>query len=99
MTGNRKSCNKKLHDWYSSETNQVIKLRTRWAGHVTCMGENKNVSRVMMRNLKEKDHLEDRGREGRIKLKMNVKEIGQKGMDLIHLDQARVLWHCCKHSD
>jgi hypothetical protein len=63
------------------------------------MGEKKNVSRVMMGNLKEKAHLEDLGREGRIKLKMNVKEIGQKGVDLIHLDQARVLWHYCEHSD
>ena len=43
--------------------------------------------------------MKDRGRDGRIKLKINVKEIGQKGIDLIHLDQARVQWHCFEHSD
>ena len=34
--------------------------------------------------------MEDPGTDGRIKLKMNVKELGQKGLELIHLDQARV---------
>jgi hypothetical protein len=30
---------------------------------------------------------------------MNVKEIGEKGVDLIHLNQATVQWHCFEHSD
>jgi hypothetical protein len=44
----RKSRNKEFHDLYSSDTNQVIILKIRWEGHVACMGQKKNVSRVMM---------------------------------------------------
>ena len=39
---------------------RVIKSRRmRWAGHVTCMGERRGVYRVLVGNLRERDHLED----------------------------------------
>ena len=49
---------------YSSSTIRVIKLRrVRWAGHVAHMG---GVERVLVRNLRERDHLEDPSIDRRI---------------------------------
>jgi hypothetical protein len=33
--------------------------RTRWAGHVTCMGEMRNAYKTLVENLKERIHSED----------------------------------------
>jgi len=41
----------------------------RWAGHVACMDERRVTYRVMMGNLRERDHLEDSGVDGRIILR------------------------------
>jgi len=39
------------------------------AGHVARMGERRVLSRIMVGNLKESDHLEDPGVNGRITLR------------------------------
>jgi len=45
----RKLHNKELNDLYSSpNTVQVIKLRMRWAEHVTCIGERRSIYRVLV---------------------------------------------------
>jgi hypothetical protein len=44
---------------------QIKSRGMRWAGHVTRMGEGRNVYRVWWESSKEKDHLEDRGVDGR----------------------------------
>jgi hypothetical protein len=45
----------------------VIKLRRmRWAGHVACMGDRRGAYRVLVGDLRERDHLEDLGIDGRI---------------------------------
>jgi len=44
----------------------------RWAGHVACMGE--KWIQVLVGNLKERDHLEDLGIDGKI-LKCILKEM------------------------
>jgi hypothetical protein len=41
----------------------------RWAGLVARMGERRGVCRVLMGNLKERDHLENPGVDGRIILR------------------------------
>jgi hypothetical protein len=43
--------------------------RIRWAGYVTRMGERRDVYRVLWGLLMERDHLEDRGTDGRIILR------------------------------
>jgi len=48
----------------------VIKLRRmRWEGHVACMGERRGAYRVLVGNLRERDHLGDPGIDGRIILR------------------------------
>ena len=50
------------------------------------MGERRGAYRVLVRNLRERDHFEDSGVDGRI----NIKEVG--GMDWIELAQDRDRW-------
>jgi hypothetical protein len=38
----------------------------RWAGHVECTGEGRNVYRILMGNPEGKDHLEVQGVDGRM---------------------------------
>ena len=64
----RKIPTEKLNDLYFSRNIfRVIKLRImRWAGHVACMLERREVYRVLVGNLRERDHLGDPGIDGRI---------------------------------
>jgi hypothetical protein len=57
----RKVHNEELNLYCSPSIVRVIKLRMRWVGHVAHMGE-----RVLMGNLRERDHLEDPSIDGRI---------------------------------
>jgi len=43
-------------------------------------------------NLRERDHLEDKGVDGRIILRMDLQEVGWGGMDWIDLAQDRDRW-------
>ena len=43
--------------------------RKRWVGHVACMGDRRGVYRCWWGNMKEGDHLEDPGLDGRIILR------------------------------
>jgi hypothetical protein len=72
VTGDwRKVHDEKLHGFYSSPNIiRLIKLRImKWAGHVACMGEKKNVYRVSGGG-DEEDHLDDLGVDGSIILKL-----------------------------
>jgi len=46
----------------------------RWAGHVVRIGERRDVYRVLVGNLRAKDHLEDPGVNGRIILTWNFRK-------------------------
>jgi len=46
-----------------------ISISVRWAGHVARLGERRGVYRVLLGNLKERDHLGDLGVDGRIILR------------------------------
>jgi hypothetical protein len=55
----RRLHNGELHNLYSSPDiiRQIKSRRIRWAGHVTRMGEGRNVYRFWWESPKEKDHL------------------------------------------
>jgi hypothetical protein len=64
----RKMHNEELHILCSSPNiiRQIKSRRMRWAGHVACMGEERNVYRVLMVKPEERDHLEGQGIDGRM---------------------------------
>jgi hypothetical protein len=67
----RKVHNEELNDLYCSPNIvQVIKLRgMKWAGHVESMEERRGTYRVWWGKLREKDHFEGPGIDGRIMLR------------------------------
>jgi hypothetical protein len=58
----------RLHNLYSSPNiiRQIKSRRMRWAGHVARTGEDRKMYRVSVEILKERDHLEDRGVDGKM---------------------------------
>jgi hypothetical protein len=72
----RRVHNEELNDMNSSpNVIWVIKSRImRWTGHVAHTWERKGAYRVLWGNLRERDHLEDQGIDGRIILKWIFKK-------------------------
>jgi hypothetical protein len=64
----------------------------KWVGHVAGMGEGRNVYRVLVENPKERDHLEDRGVDGRMRLEWILERLAGGGVEWIHLAQGRDCW-------
>jgi hypothetical protein len=83
-----------LHNLYSSPdiVRQIKSRRMRWVGHVACMGEGRNLYRVLVGNLEGKrplDRPRPRWEDG---IKMDLEEIGLGGVEWIHLAQDRDHW-------
>jgi hypothetical protein len=83
-----------LHNLYPSpdRITQIKSRRMRWAGHVACMGEGRNVYRILMGKPEGKRPLERPRRRWEDGIKMDLREIGCGGVEWIHLAQDRDLW-------
>ena len=64
----RKIHNEELNYMYASSNivGVIISRRMRWAGHVARMGRGESYTGFCWGNLRERDHLEDPGVDGRI---------------------------------
>jgi hypothetical protein len=93
----RKLHNDELHSLYSSPSIvRVIKSRRmRWARHVACMGERRDVYRVLVGRPEGKRPLGRPRRRWEDNIKMDRREIGIDGVNWIQLYQDRVQWRTC----
>jgi hypothetical protein len=66
--------------------------RMRWAGHVARMGETRDAYRILVGKPKGKRPLGRPRRRWVNNIKMDFREIGWDGMDLIELAQDRDQW-------
>jgi hypothetical protein len=67
----------------------MIKSRMRWAGHLARMGEKRNAYRILVGMPEEKRPLGRPRRRWMNNIKMDLREIGWDGMDLIDPAQNR----------
>jgi hypothetical protein len=74
----RKLHNGELHNLYAPADiiRQIKSRRMRWAGHVACMGEGRNVYRVLVGKPEGKIPLERPRRRWEEGIKMDLREIG-----------------------
>ena len=86
--------NEELYDPHPSPNIiRVIKTRRmRWVGHVALMRERRGVYRVLVENLRVRDHLEVPGIEGIIILKRIFRKWDGRGADWIGLAENRDGW-------
>jgi hypothetical protein len=71
---------------------QIKSRRVRWAGHVTCMGQDRKVCKVLVGKPEGKSPLERARRRWEDWIKMALTETGFKGMEWIRLAQDRDWW-------
>jgi hypothetical protein len=91
----RKLHNGELHNLSSSPDiiRQIKSRRMRWVGHVACMGEGRNVYRVLVGKPEGKRPLGRPRRRWEDGIKMDLEEIGWGGgVEWIHLAQDRDRW-------
>jgi hypothetical protein len=86
--------NEELHNLYSSPDiiRQVKSRRMRWAGHVACMGEERNVYKVFVGKPEGKRPLGRPRHRWEDGTRMDLREIGFGGVDWIRLSQDRDQW-------
>jgi hypothetical protein len=72
---------------------KIIKSnRMRWEGYIARMGEKKNAHDIFLIKSAGKRPLGRRRRRWEDNIKMDIREIGLKGVDWIHLAQDRNQW-------
>jgi hypothetical protein len=56
-------------------------MTLRWEGHVACMDDMRKAYKILLENLKGRDHLEDTGIDGKMILEWIIKRVGRCGLD------------------
>jgi hypothetical protein len=92
--GWRKLHNEEIHSLYSSPSiiRMIKSRRMRWTGHLARMGEKRNSCRILVGKPEGKRPLGRPRRRWVDNIKMEHREIGWDGMDLIDLAQDRDRW-------
>jgi hypothetical protein len=87
----KKLHNEELNDLYSSPNIvRIVKLRTiRWAGHAARMGEMRVLYRVLVGKAEGKRPLGRPRIRWEDNIKIDLQEVGDRGMDWIELAQYR----------
>ena len=90
----RKLLNEELNDMYSSPyiVHVIKSIRMRWAGHVERMGERRGVYRVVVGKLEGKRPIGRPRHRWEDNIKMDLQEVGCRGVDWIDLAQDRDRW-------
>jgi hypothetical protein len=83
-----------LHNLYSQSDiiRQIKSRRMRWAGHVARMGEGRKVYRVLVGKPEGQRQLGRPRRRWEDGIKMDLEEIGLRGVEWIHLAEDRDRW-------
>jgi hypothetical protein len=83
-----------LHNLYSSPdiSRQIKSRRMRWVGNVACMGEGRNVYRVLVGKPEGKRPLGGPRCRWEDGIEMDLRETGWWGVEWIHLAQDRDCW-------
>jgi hypothetical protein len=71
---------------------QIKSRRMRWAGHVTRLGEERKVYKVLVGKPEGKRPLERPRRRWEDGINMDLREIGWEGVEWIHQAQDRDRW-------
>jgi hypothetical protein len=88
LTGEwRKLHNEELHNLYSSPNiiRMIKSRRMRWAGHVACMGEERNAYRILVRKPEGRRPLGRPRCRWVDNIKMDLRETGWDGVDWVDL--------------
>jgi hypothetical protein len=85
----RKLHNEELHNSSPDIIRQVKSRRMRWAGHVVRMGEDRKVYKVFVGKPEGKRPLGRPRRRWEDRIRMDLREIGFRGVDWIRLAQDR----------
>jgi hypothetical protein len=90
----RKLHSEELHNLYSFPDiiRQVKSRRMRWAGHVVRMGEERKMYKVLVGKPEGKRPLGRPRRRWEDGIRMDLREIGLEGVDLIRLAQDKDRW-------
>jgi len=88
------SRNEKLNDVYSSPIILQVKKsrRVRWAGYVERMGEGRSLYRVLVGQPEGKKPLGRHRRRWEDNIKMDLQDVGCRGVDWIELALDRDRW-------